>query len=56
MLKEWLKEKRGMETEMLGWWLIGIAVLVIMIGGYFILKEKGISAIEFIKNLIRFGR
>ena len=48
--------KRGMETEMLGWWIIAIAVLVIMIIGYMILKGKGISAIEYIKNMFRFGR
>ncbi len=50
------KSKRGMETEMLGWWIFALAVLVIMIGGYIILKGKGINAIEYIKNMFRFGR
>lgn len=56
MVKKFLKKKKGMETEMMGWWIIGIAVLVIMIGGYFILREKGIDVIEYLKNLLRFGR
>jgi len=47
--------KKGIETEMLGWWIIAIVVLVIMIAGYIILKGKGIDAIEYIKNLFRFG-
>jgi len=47
--------KRGMETETLGWWIIAIAILVIVIVGFIILKGKGISAIEYIKNLFRFG-
>jgi len=41
---------------MLGWWIIGIVLLVIMLMGYFILKDRGISAIEYLKNLFRFGR
>ncbi len=44
-----------METEMLGWWIFALAVLAIMIGGYIILKGKGINAIEYIKNIFRFG-
>ena len=55
-LKELLKKKKGMELEMLGWWIIGISVLVIMVIGYFILQGKGISAVEMIKNLFKFGR
>ena len=50
------KRIKGMETEMLGWWIIAIAVLVVMVIGYFILKDKGISAIDYIQNLFRFGR
>jgi len=42
--------------EFLGWWIIAIAVLIIMLIGFFILKGKGIGAIEYVKNLFRFGR
>ncbi len=50
------EDKKAMETEMLGWWIIALVVLAIMLIGYFILKDKGVGAIEFIKNLFRFGR
>lgn len=46
---------KGMETEMLGWWIIAIAVLVIMIIGYFVLKDKGVGAIDVIKNMFGGG-
>ena len=49
-------KKRGMEIEFLSWWVIAIAVLIIMIVTIFILKGKGINAIEYLKNLLRFGR
>ena len=48
--------KKGMESEMIGWWIIGVGVLIAMIVAYMILKGKGINAIEYIKNLFRFGR
>ena len=48
--------KKGMEMELIGWWIIGIVVLVIMVSGYLILKGKGMNALEFLKDLIRFGR
>jgi len=47
-------KKRGMELEMLGWWMLALAVLVIIIIGIMILVGKGDSALEFIKNLFRF--
>ncbi len=50
-----MKNKKGIELEMLGWWLLGLAVLVVIIFGIVLLKGKGISAIEYIKNLLRFG-
>ena len=47
-------KKGSMETEMLGWWILGFVVLVILIVGIFILKGKGIGAIEYIKSMFRF--
>jgi len=49
-----MKSKRGMELEMLGWWIIGLAVLVLVIIGIIILRGKGSSAIDYIKSLFRF--
>lgn len=51
-----MKNKRGMEMEMLAWWIIAVTVLVILLSAYFILKGKGVGAIEFIKNMFRFGK
>lgn len=48
-------KKAAIETEMLGWWIIGIAVLVILVIGLFILKGKGTNAIDYIKSMFRFG-
>lgn len=48
--------KRGFEIEVLGWWILALAVLGIMLAGFIILKGKGIGAVEFIKNMFRFGR
>lgn len=48
--------KRGMELEYLGYILIGIAALAIVIFAMIVLKGKGISAIDYIKNLFRFGK
>ena len=53
-IRKLLKYKKAMEIEMLGWWLIGLGVLVVVMIGIFILKGKGDSAIEFIKNIFRF--
>lgn len=46
--------KKGMEIEIIGWWLIALVILVIMFAGFFILKSKGIDATEYLKNLFRF--
>jgi len=48
-------KKRGIITEYLPWLLIALAVLVIIMITIFVLREKGISLIDQIKNLFRFG-
>ena len=50
------KEKRGIELEILAWYLIAIAVLVLAVASYFVLKAKGIDALEYIQNLFRFRK
>ncbi len=50
------KSKKAMEVEMIGWIGIAVAILVIMVVGYIILKGKGSSAIDFIQNLFRLRR
>ena len=51
-----LKYKKGWAESELGKWLIAIAVLVILIGGAVYLKVKGISVLEYVKDLFRFSR
>ena len=50
------KEKKGIELEILAWYLIAIAVLVLAVASYFVLKAKGIDALEYIQNLFRFRK
>jgi len=52
-MKFWLKNKKGIVSEYLPWILIAIAILVVLMIAIFILKGKGISAIEGLKNIFR---
>jgi len=48
-------EKRAIELEMLGWWIIAVLVLVVVILGIiFIFKPKGISLAQYVKSMLRF--
>ena len=47
--------KKGMEIATIVGIIILVVFLVISVVGYMILKSKGINAIDFIKNLFRFG-
>ncbi len=49
--------KRGtIELDTLAYWIIGILVFAIAIIGIFIMQGKGISAINYLKDLMRFGK
>jgi len=43
--------KRGIISEYLPWLLIAVAVLVILLIAIFVLKGKGFSLVDQIKNL-----
>ncbi|MBU4069725.1 MAG: hypothetical protein KJ646_01975 [Nanoarchaeota archaeon] len=45
--------KKGVISEYLPWILIAIAVLTIIVISIFLLKEKGFTLIDQIKNLFR---
>lgn len=45
--------KRGIISEYLPWVLISVALLAIMMIAIFVLKDKGVSLIDSIKNLFR---
>jgi len=46
--------KRGIISEYLPWLLIALAILVIILISIWVLKDKGFSVIEGIKNMFRF--
>jgi len=48
--------KKAMAIEGLVWWIIGVAVLVIMIILAVVLKDKLWDIGSYLKNLFRFGR
>ncbi len=47
------RDKNAIISDYLPWLLIAIIILVIVIIGIFVLKEKGFSLIDQIKNLFR---
>ena len=50
-----LKNRKGVISEFLPWLLIAIAVLVIIMISIFLLKGKGSSFIDSIKNIFGSG-
>jgi len=46
--------KKGMEMDMLAWWIIGAIALVVLVFVVMMLTGKGMGAINFIKNIFRF--
>ena len=50
------KSKKGQIWGTLIPWMIGLAVLVLVVILFVILSGKGYGAIEYIKNILRFGR
>ena len=46
-------KKKGVVADYLPWLLIGIALLAIVLITIFLLKEKGFSLVDKIKNLWR---
>ncbi len=49
-------DKKGVAIENLVWWIIAVAVLVVMIILAVVLKGKLGGIGSYIKNLFRFGR
>ena len=47
--------KKGIEQDMLAWIIIGIVALVIVLGFLFVLKGRGIDAVNYLKNIFSFG-
>lgn len=51
-----MKGKRGLTEQVTFWAVVAVVIVVVMLAGYAILTGKGVNAIEFIKNIFRFGR
>jgi UPF0716 family protein affecting phage T7 exclusion len=52
-----LRNKRGdLELETIVVWILVILVLVFFLVGAFILKGKGVNALDYMRDLFRFGR
>lgn len=47
------KNRKGVISEYLPWLLIAVAVLALLVVTIFLLKEKGFSLIDSIKNLFK---
>ncbi|MFA5173954.1 MAG: hypothetical protein WC438_02110 [Candidatus Pacearchaeota archaeon] len=54
-MKIFKKSKKGMEMEVLAWWILGLIVFVVIVFGYIILSGKGGGMISYLKNLFRGG-
>ena len=48
-------KKGAIEFDTLAGFIIAIAVIILVTIIFFVLKDKGIGALEYIKNLFRFG-
>jgi UPF0716 family protein affecting phage T7 exclusion len=51
-----VKKRGAFELDNIGWWVLGIAVLVVVVVGLFILKEKGVGAMQYLNDIFRFGK
>lgn len=52
-MKRLFNNKKGIVSEYLPWILIAVAVLVILVIGVFIMKEKGVSIVDNLNGLLR---
>ncbi|MEM3112904.1 MAG: hypothetical protein QXI33_00575 [Candidatus Pacearchaeota archaeon] len=51
-----MKNKKGIEIEVLGWWIMAIVVLVIILLAGIILINKGQGGLSYFRELFRFGK
>ena len=55
-MEKGVRGKKGQIWDTLIPWIIGAGVLVLVIILYIVLRGKGSGALEYIKNIIRFGK
>ena len=51
-----IKDKRGIVWQEIGRWLIAVVLIVVVIIGIILLKNKGISLIDKFIEIFRYGR
>ncbi|MEM3074435.1 MAG: hypothetical protein QW727_00635 [Candidatus Pacearchaeota archaeon] len=51
-----MHNKRGIAIEVIGYWILAIATLIIILLIILYLTNTGESIIGYVKNLFRFGR
>ncbi|MFA5084686.1 MAG: hypothetical protein WC475_04925 [Candidatus Paceibacterota bacterium] len=51
-----MKSKKGLVWHEIGWWVIGLAILAMVIISVLLAKQRGVSLLEELKNLFRFGK
>ena len=49
-------KKKGVVSSEVTWWIIGLALLVVVVAGLIILKVSGFNLIEKLSSILRFGR
>ena len=52
--KRFSNDRRGIMTDMLGWWLLAAVILVVVLLSYLILTGKLQGFFDFLNRLIRF--
>ncbi|MCX8158936.1 MAG: hypothetical protein N3D20_01445 [Candidatus Pacearchaeota archaeon] len=50
------KKRKGQIWSTLIPWIIVVAILILLVALILLLRWKGISAIEYLKNILRFGK
>ena len=51
-----MENKKAMVWNEIGWWVIGLAVLAMVVVAIMLAKHRGISIFEELKNMMRFGK
>lgn len=51
--RKFSKSKKGIVMDYLPWLILGLLVLAVVMASIFLFKEKGVSFIDKIKDLIR---
>jgi|TARA_B100002003_G_C13671065_1_gene339802 hypothetical protein len=52
---KWRLGKKGIALDFLAWLIIGVLVLVLVVVAIAILTGKGIGALDFIKDIFKWG-